>query len=130
MKRYVGARFSFGQRVWVVDGDITRQLDPRFDLRKHSPDGFNWGYGGSGPAQLALAICADALGRDDVAQAVYMDFKRKVIARIDNEEWIMPEEFVQDAIESVLREKIREKISRMCHEQEQGNGIPEGKCPG
>lgn len=24
--------------------------------RNHSPDGFAWGYGGSGPAQLALAI--------------------------------------------------------------------------
>ena len=25
--------------------------------RNHSPDGFAWGYGGSGPAQLALALC-------------------------------------------------------------------------
>lgn len=28
----------------------------------HSPDGFNWGYGGSGPAQLALAICIELFG--------------------------------------------------------------------
>jgi len=28
---------------------------PRSDLRNHSPNGFEWGYSGSGPAQLALA---------------------------------------------------------------------------
>lgn len=26
-------------------------------VMNHSPDGFAWGYSGSGPAQLALAIC-------------------------------------------------------------------------
>ena len=33
-------------------------LDPEISqkVRNHSPDGFNWGYCGSGPAQLALAI--------------------------------------------------------------------------
>lgn len=34
----------------------------------HSPDGFNWAYGGSGPAQLALAICME-LGIQDSYQA-------------------------------------------------------------
>ena len=39
-------------------------LDPKPSQRayNHSPDGFNWGYGGSGRAQLALAVvlwCVD-----------------------------------------------------------------------
>ena len=34
------------------------RLDPRVDLRRHSPDGFTWGYAGAGPAQLALAMLA------------------------------------------------------------------------
>ena len=29
---------------------------------KHSPDGFSWGYGGSGPADLARCILIDHLG--------------------------------------------------------------------
>lgn len=29
----------------------------------HSPDGFEWGYGGSGPADLALNICEMMLSR-------------------------------------------------------------------
>lgn len=42
-----------------VDGKV---LDPARSQRvmNHSPDGFAWGYGGSGPAQLALAILLEA----------------------------------------------------------------------
>jgi len=29
------------------------------ELADHSPSGFEWGYGGSGPAQLALALLLD-----------------------------------------------------------------------
>jgi len=38
-----------------VDGEY---LDPKESLKleNHSPDGFNWGYEGSGPSQLALAL--------------------------------------------------------------------------
>jgi len=38
-----------------------------------SPDGFNWGYGGSGPAQLALAILLEFVGKD-LAVAWHQDF--------------------------------------------------------
>jgi len=67
--------------VQVIEDGKSRALDPRFDLRCHSPNGFNWGYGGSGPAQLALAICADALGDPFRAAKVYQDFKFRVVAR-------------------------------------------------
>jgi hypothetical protein len=38
-----------------IDG---RQLRPGKSqkIRNHSPNGFNWGYAGSGPSQLAIAI--------------------------------------------------------------------------
>lgn len=58
-------------------------LPVRLNLRNHSPDGFSWGYHGSGPAQLALAILADALGDDARALELYQSFKAKVIARLD-----------------------------------------------
>ncbi len=57
-----------------------RALDPRFDLRRHSPDGFQWGYSGSGPAQLALALLADSLGDDELAQRLYQEFKREFVS--------------------------------------------------
>lgn len=49
-----------GRTVTVIrDGDpIQRQLT---HLPRHSPTGFSWGYGGSGPADLARALLVDAL---------------------------------------------------------------------
>lgn len=64
-------------------------------LRNHSPDGFNWGYGGSGPAQLALGILLKFLSKY-AALAFYQVFKFSVVAgwpqsdfdiEIDIEEW-------------------------------------------
>jgi hypothetical protein len=67
------------------DADGVRELDPRTDLANHSPTGFSWGYRGSGPAQLALAICADMLD-DKRALRVYQDVKEEVVAaRPDHE---------------------------------------------
>jgi len=41
-----------------------RELKPDSSQKvvNHSPDGFNWGYTGSGPAQLALAVCMRLFG--------------------------------------------------------------------
>lgn len=47
----------------------------------HSPDGFNWGYAGSGPAQLALALMLHYLPRDK-AVPLYQRFKWDVIAKL------------------------------------------------
>lgn len=66
------------------DGDQVEDLALRLDLRRHSPDGPEWGYGGSGPAQLALALLADALG-DQVALSAYQVFKWAVVARLNRE---------------------------------------------
>ncbi len=56
------------------------KLDPRESQRchNHSPDGFNWGYGGSGPAQLALAIMLRLTGKP----SGYQNLKWRVIAGI------------------------------------------------
>jgi len=62
--------------VWL-DGKL---LDPKpsQEHRNHSPDGFNWGYGGSGPAQLALAIVLKITGKPNG----YQELKWKVIAML------------------------------------------------
>ncbi len=53
---------------------------PSQKLCNHSPDGFQWGYGGSGPAQLALALLLDASGDSDRALAGHQAFKRAFVA--------------------------------------------------
>jgi hypothetical protein len=84
MKTYEGTRSVDGRALVRViqPGHKARKLSPRFDLFNHSPSGFEWGYGGSGPAQLALAILADALGDDERAVRLHQQFKFAVIARL------------------------------------------------
>jgi hypothetical protein len=50
-----------GEAVVVVDDGLARERD-LIHVVIHSPAGFNWGYGGSGPADLALSILADYFG--------------------------------------------------------------------
>jgi hypothetical protein len=70
--------------VWVQEKDGTRRrLDPRLDLANHSPTGFAWGYPGSGPAQLALALAADVTGHDERAVALHQRLKAKVVQHLD-----------------------------------------------
>ena len=71
------------------NGRHTSKLNPRFDLMNHSPTGFAWGYYGSGPAQLALALVADATGDDALAMRTYQRFKAEVVAHIEGDQWEM-----------------------------------------
>lgn len=70
------------ERVRVTRPDGT-ELDPgpSLKVRNHSPTGFAWGYEGSGPAQLALALLLDFTGDRGFAAAHYQTFKRDVVAR-------------------------------------------------
>src|SRR5258708_36446017 len=53
---YFGIRENGEARVFRylpgIDPKEGKSLDLRFDLPRHSPTGPEWGYGGSGPAQL------------------------------------------------------------------------------
>jgi hypothetical protein len=50
-------------------------LPLHLELLKHSPSGFAWGYGGSGPAQLALALLVEATNDPALALRHYQEFK-------------------------------------------------------
>lgn len=58
-KEYVGRRLAGGVEV-VVREDGTKR--PLGHVVLHSPTGLEWGYGGQGPADLALSILADYFG--------------------------------------------------------------------
>jgi hypothetical protein len=69
-----------GDCIVYVDG-VKLRPDASQRVRNHSPTGFNWGYSGSGPAQLALAILLDHFGGDkERAQRHYQTFKFKIVA--------------------------------------------------
>ena len=92
MKTYRGQRNPCGRNIVTVDG---RPLGERHDLRNHGPDGFEWGYGGSGPAQLALAIATDHFG-DERGQQLYQDLKWALVARIVGDTWELTSAAIDD----------------------------------
>ena len=96
MKTYVGGRSLAGAEV-TVDG---APLDPRFDLKRLSPTGFEWTYEGNGPAQLALALLADHLGDDGRALALYQAFMRAVVAELDNS-WELTSADIDAALQAI-----------------------------
>lgn len=55
---------------------------PSLAAFNHSPDGFEWGYGGSGPAQTALAILMRYLPTD-IAVRHHQEFKWAMVATLE-----------------------------------------------
>ena len=98
----------------------------------HSPSGMAWGYGGSGAADLALAVLADHLGEATVipaherydnaiaerirgtrAWALHQDFKWRFIATLDQGwGWAITGEGIGDWLAPLLPEVEREHRER------------------
>lgn len=58
---------------------------PSLKVRNHIPTGFAWGYSGSGPSQLALAILLKAGVPQDRAVTFYSRFRDQFIAPLKRE---------------------------------------------
>ena len=86
---YVGFRTEGGPRVYVVRDGRPFILH---HVIMHSPTGFEWGYNGSGPADLALSILANYLNDEDAARDLKGVFKEEVIARLPATGWILTED--------------------------------------
>jgi hypothetical protein len=72
-------RGDWNTREVFVDGQkLPEHVSQR--VYNHSPDGFNWGYAGSGPAQLALAIMLEVMPAS--APDLYQQFKMDVISKL------------------------------------------------
>ena len=107
MSHYQGTRTSQGCIV-TVDG---KPLNLRLDLWNHSPTGFEWGYGGSGPAQLALAILAhhyrdkDTLPPgDEVAISLHQRFKWLAVANLPRKGFEMDTNYVNLVISAIHKQ--------------------------
>ena len=85
--KITGHRGRMDALVRVVTNGEVKSLPLRLDLRNHSPTGFEWGYRGSGPAQLALAILACVTQDDAYACAAYQDFKDEFVAPLREDAW-------------------------------------------
>lgn len=85
-------------------------------LRNHSPDGFEWGYKGSGPAQTALALLLDYTRDRALALSLYQDFKFKVVATLSRE-WVLTGAEICEAVSTIRKERhgSQQKTRRSRH---------------
>lgn len=66
----------------------------------HSPDGFSWGYGGSGPAQLALAILLHVTDDEEMSVRLHQAFKESYVSQWPQDSggtfWVPVQEWFDD----------------------------------
>lgn len=102
-------RPSPSYQIWRDEKRIVHCTNPEGNKLKpipvHSPTGFEFGYGGSGPAELSLCILTDCLGREE-ADRYYQTFKWDKIAKISaevGERFIITAEEIDGWLEDVRR---------------------------
>ena len=110
---YRGFRSAYGAIVDRTDGVYIKE---RNDIVSHS-NGLEWGYGGSGPAQCAIALLMDTLEdygeiSDKTSWALnhYQTFKWDVIARLSRTGWLLPQDDVHAWISQVLVQENPMKV--------------------
>ncbi len=119
---YKGIRDTSGT-AYVVKCRPGRDVMCRLGLKRslkvwnHSPAGFEWGYGGSGPAQLALALLLDVTGDRSVALANYQDFKWQVVANFDRKGWELPASAIRDWLKGQPGEEGKESGGEQAEDQ-------------
>ena len=89
---YRGVRTPTGATVTAC-----RDADPAplVHIERHSPDGYEWGYHGSGPLDLAYSILCD-FASPGLANAAYRQFAHRVIATLPHAEWTITARQISD----------------------------------
>ena len=98
--RGISHQQPFSRDVLIIDENRSTYFltpDRSRALKDHSPDGFNWGYAGSGCAQLALALLLEVTNDEATALRHYHNFTYQVIAEITDQttDWEMQESMIR-----------------------------------
>ena len=72
---------------------------------KHSPTGMEWGYAGSGPADLALNILFFFTKNQKFAEEYHQDFKFKFVAGLNRDEAVIKGDDILDYINQRMIKK-------------------------
>lgn len=118
LKEYQGmASGQSGASAVVVrkpGGHSTRKLAHH---NRHSPDGFAWGYSGSGPADLSRSLLFDAFGVETCPDTPnpctcsspwvdtnYQDFKAEILAKLNQDaDWKLEQGKITDWVFDHMR---------------------------
>ena len=70
-------------------------------LINHSPDGFNWGYVGSGSAQLSLAVLLAHTKDRNYSLRNYQKFLDDIISKLKSKDWKISDKKIEDWMKKV-----------------------------
>jgi hypothetical protein len=122
LKRFKQEQINSFEHPTEVGGVIT---NVHHLVTHHSPDGFEFGYGGSGPADLALNICQLYLNMQDytgektkcwdgscwkLAYLLHQDFKRDIIASVPRSGVTIP----FSVIKAWFDEHVTDELVKQC----------------
>ena len=111
-QRFEGLWTDAGGQVAILTPDADSEfLSPRPSQRviNHSLTGFGWGYAGSGPAQLALAILLRIGLSKGEAYFRYQTFKWQVVSRLPQHAFALPFSDVMKWIDADRRKATYKK---------------------
>ena len=103
MKIFRGRKTTDGCLVELDnEGYVTQlSLEKSLQVVDHSPDGFQWGYSGSGPAQLAAAILYEITDDPDLTRTYYQLFKFDHVAKWEGLIFEISEDEVRNWLQNV-----------------------------
>lgn len=98
----IRGKWDTGQ-VWIDDRELSPERSQA--VVNHSPTGFAWGYGGSGPAQLALALLLE-MTTQEMALLWYQDVKWHIIAKLPQADFTLDLQEIMSFITSAVKAEL------------------------
>ncbi len=93
------------KQVWIGGREVRPERSLR--VRNHSPDGFSWGDGGSGSAQLALALLLE-ITTEEMALLWYEDVRSHIVAPLAQDDFVID---AQEIVDCIVNEVKAEFVS-------------------
>jgi hypothetical protein len=124
-----------GQRVSIYQGwrekrgvRILANDQPLRHVKYHSPTGLEWGYSGSGPADLALSILAHSFkewyltatylkhygSRSSQAWQYHQPFKREVVAGFQKHYWMISSDEITTWLKQLTAGTLYQTAEERC----------------
>ena len=92
---------------FVTYGEV--ELPLRYDIFAESKNGFDWGYTGSAPKQLAFSILCQ-VSNENIAKSNAIQFSNEIIKTLNSRDWILNASDVIKWIEKNNQEELVQEV--------------------
>jgi hypothetical protein len=105
----INALADFNSDIVCSRNEEGIQTNVPWRIKKHSPTGMEWGYGGSGPADFALNILSVFIGQEEAERdGLYQLFKWDFVSSLPQEGGTIQREKILEWIEAKKNAALNE----------------------